>query len=145
MPQRIAHPTSATGAASGETVVPLRKELVHPPTPRPLGDPCGLGSIQRGLRSCPAKNVLDGNSIFFENDLGMECQLPSMVGFLVSVATVRDLDLPNALRDEFRVYVDHGGPAVRDIPGPHWAGDPPATRSVAHRAPAPRRGACSEA
>lgn len=32
--------------------------------------------------------------------------------------TVRDLDLPNALRDEFRVvYMGHGGPAVRDIPG----------------------------
>jgi hypothetical protein len=57
-----------------------------------------------------AKNALDASGIYFEDDGGTGTPVVLHGGFLDSVATVRDLDLAQALRDEFRlIYVDHRG------------------------------------
>ena len=57
-----------------------------------------------------AKNALDGSRVYFEDDGGAGTPVVVHGGFLDSVATVRDLDLVKALRDEFRlIYVDHRG------------------------------------
>ena len=64
-----------------------------------------------------AKNALDGSRIYFEDDGGPGASVVLHGGFLDSVATVRDLDLAQALRDEFRlVYVDHRGLGHSDKP-----------------------------
>jgi pimeloyl-ACP methyl ester carboxylesterase len=69
-----------------------------------------------------AKNPLDANRIYFEDDGGTGTPVVVHGGFLDSVATVRDLDLVQALRDEFRlIYVDHRGLGHSDKPHDHEA------------------------
>jgi pimeloyl-ACP methyl ester carboxylesterase len=64
-----------------------------------------------------AKNALDGSRVYFEDDDGTGAPVVLHGGFLDSVATVRDLDLAQALRDEFRlIYVDHRGLGRSDKP-----------------------------
>ena len=64
-----------------------------------------------------AKNALDGSRIYFEDDGGTGAPVVLHGGFLDSVATVRGLDLAQALRDEFRlIYVDHRGLGRSDKP-----------------------------
>lgn len=64
-----------------------------------------------------AKNALDGSRSYFEDDGGIGTPVVVHGGFLDSVATVRDLDLVQALRDEFRlIYVDHRGLGRSDKP-----------------------------
>ena len=64
-----------------------------------------------------AENSLDGNRIYFEDDGGTGAPVVLHGGFLDSVATVRDLDLAQALRDDFRlIYVDHRGLGGGDKP-----------------------------
>jgi pimeloyl-ACP methyl ester carboxylesterase len=64
-----------------------------------------------------ARNALDGNQVYFEDDGGTGAPVVLHGGFLDSVATVRDLDLAHALRDEFRlIYVDHRGLGRSDKP-----------------------------
>ncbi len=64
-----------------------------------------------------AKNSIDGSRVYFEDDGGTRAPVVVHGGFLDSVATVRDLDLVQALRDEFRlIYVDHRGLGRSDKP-----------------------------
>jgi pimeloyl-ACP methyl ester carboxylesterase len=64
-----------------------------------------------------AKNALDGSRVYFEDDGGTGAPVVLHGGSLDSVATVRDLDLAQALRDEFRlIYVDHRGLGRSDKP-----------------------------
>ena len=64
-----------------------------------------------------AKNPLDASRINFEDDGGTGTPVVVHGGFLDSVATVRDLDLVQAVRDEFRlIYVDHRGLGHSDKP-----------------------------
>lgn len=64
-----------------------------------------------------AKNPHDGSATYFEDDGGSGTPVVVHGGLLDSVGTVRDLDLVQALRDEFRViYVDHRGLGRSDKP-----------------------------
>lgn len=64
-----------------------------------------------------AKNALDGSRTYFEDDGGTGTPVVLHGGFVDSVATARDLDLVQALHDEFRlIYVDHRGLGRSDKP-----------------------------
>lgn len=64
-----------------------------------------------------AKNPLDAGRVYFEDDGGTGTPVVLHGGFLDSAATVRDLDLAQALRDEFRlICVDHRGLGHSDKP-----------------------------
>ncbi len=64
-----------------------------------------------------AKNAIDGSRIYFEDDGGETSPIVFHGGFLDSVMTMRNADLAQALRDEFRlIYVDHRGLGRSDKP-----------------------------
>ena len=64
-----------------------------------------------------AKNVVDGRRVYFEDDGGTGPPVVIHGGFLDSVPTVRNLDIANAISDEFRlIYVDHRGLGRSDKP-----------------------------
>ncbi len=89
--------------------------------PRPSGCVTVSTQVRSGLRSLPvphAGNVLDGRSVYFEDDAGAGAPVVLHGGFFDSVGDVRDANLARALpADEFRlIYVDHRGVGRSDKP-----------------------------